>query len=156
MANQQVDIGKLSLEQLNSLKTEHETTINDLGAKHEAMKSSEARLKESRSALERLAESDGLGMLVPLTQSLYVPGRVKDADKVLVDIGTGYYLEKSADGARDLIDRRLDVVTKLAANVATVVEQKQQNLETIVMIMQYKMQAIQQRKEQLDAQQRHA
>nr|GMD13272.1 probable prefoldin subunit 5 [Ipomoea batatas] len=34
-------------------------------------------------------------MLVPLTASLYVPGTLDDADKVLVDIGTGYYVEKS-------------------------------------------------------------
>ncbi len=26
-------------------------------------------------------------MLVPLTQSLYVPGKAKDADKVLIDVG---------------------------------------------------------------------
>lgn len=32
-------------------------------------------------------------MLVPLTASLYVPGTLDDADKVLVDIGTGYFVE---------------------------------------------------------------
>lgn len=34
-------------------------------------------------------------MLVPLTASLYVPGRLDDADKVLVDVGTGYFIEVS-------------------------------------------------------------
>lgn len=29
----------------------------------------------------------GTEILVPLTQSLYVPGKVKEADKVLIDIG---------------------------------------------------------------------
>lgn len=32
-------------------------------------------------------------MLVPLTASLYVPGTLDEADKVLVDIGTGYFIE---------------------------------------------------------------
>ena len=32
-------------------------------------------------------------MLVPLTQSLYVPGELADTDHVLVDIGTGYFVE---------------------------------------------------------------
>jgi prefoldin alpha subunit len=31
---------------------------------------------------------------VPLTSSLYVSGKLKNAGKVLVDIGTGYYIEK--------------------------------------------------------------
>lgn len=35
----------------------------------------------------------GKKMLVPLTASLYVPGTLDDADKVLVDIGTGYFVE---------------------------------------------------------------
>ncbi|RVX16296.1 putative prefoldin subunit 5 [Vitis vinifera] len=35
----------------------------------------------------------GKKMLVPLTASLYVPGKLDDADKVLVDVGTGYFIE---------------------------------------------------------------
>ena len=34
-------------------------------------------------------------MLVPLTASLYAPGTLDDADKILVDIGTGYFVEVS-------------------------------------------------------------
>jgi len=32
--------------------------------------------------------------LIPLTASLYVPGKLSDPEKVIVDIGTGYYVEK--------------------------------------------------------------
>ena len=35
----------------------------------------------------------GQEMLVPLTQSLYVPGELADTEHVLVDIGTGYFVE---------------------------------------------------------------
>lgn len=35
----------------------------------------------------------GKKMLVPLTASLYVPGKLDDAEKVLVDVGTGYFIE---------------------------------------------------------------
>jgi prefoldin alpha subunit len=35
----------------------------------------------------------GKKMLVPLTASLYVPGSLDDAEKVLVDVGTGYFIE---------------------------------------------------------------
>lgn len=33
-------------------------------------------------------------ILVPLTTSLYVPGTLADSNNVLVEIGTGYYVEK--------------------------------------------------------------
>lgn len=35
----------------------------------------------------------GAPMLLPLTQSLYVEGELADAENVLIDIGTGYFLE---------------------------------------------------------------
>jgi prefoldin alpha subunit len=31
---------------------------------------------------------------VPLTNSLYVPGRLSDPKHVIVDVGTGYYVQK--------------------------------------------------------------
>ena len=37
--------------------------------------------------------------LLPLTASLYVPGRLSDAEKVIVDVGTGYYVEKTREQA---------------------------------------------------------
>jgi len=36
----------------------------------------------------------GKPILVPLTTSLYVPGTLADPDNVIVDVGTGFYVEK--------------------------------------------------------------
>ena len=33
-------------------------------------------------------------VLVPLTGSLYVPGKLCDVENVMVDVGTGYYVQK--------------------------------------------------------------
>lgn len=35
----------------------------------------------------------GEKMMVPLTESLYVEGFVHEKDKILVDVGTGYFAE---------------------------------------------------------------
>jgi prefoldin subunit 5 len=39
-------------------------------------------------------ENDGKQVLVPLSGTLYAPGNLAVGGKVLVDVGTGYYLEK--------------------------------------------------------------
>jgi prefoldin alpha subunit len=44
--------------------------------------------------LHRLVFAADKKVLIPLTSSLYVPGRIKDTENVLVDIGTGYFVEK--------------------------------------------------------------
>lgn len=38
--------------------------------------------------------ADKKEILVPLTNSLYVKGNISSPDRVLVDIGTGFYVEK--------------------------------------------------------------
>ncbi|KAJ8612503.1 hypothetical protein CTAYLR_003688 [Chrysophaeum taylorii] len=152
-SSREVDIASLSLDQLNQLKQQHEQEIQNYTAQHSDMKQLESRFKESRSALEVIAtdpNAEGRELLVPLTQSLYVPGKIVDAENVLVDIGTGYYVEKSVAAAKDLLDRRVDLVTKNSDSVTQVVMQKQRNLEAIVMMMQYKLSQIQEKKADLD------
>lgn len=60
------------------------------------------KFSESLESVEQLTpESAGRQILVPLTGSMYVPGRLVEPERVLVDVGTGYYLEKTTPGARD-------------------------------------------------------
>jgi prefoldin alpha subunit len=40
------------------------------------------------------ANEVGREILIPLTSSLYVPGRLTDVENVVIDVGTGYYVKK--------------------------------------------------------------
>lgn len=51
---------------------------------------------------------------MPLTASLYVPGTLDEADKVLVDVGTGYFIEVSFVGILYSIVDSLFFLTKKA------------------------------------------
>lgn len=42
-------------------------------------------------------------ILVPLTSSLYVPGKISNVSKVIVDVGTGYYVEKVSIGVNIIL-----------------------------------------------------
>jgi prefoldin alpha subunit len=71
MASQEMDISKLSLDQLNQLKSQHEDEVQQLSMRHSSLKTAEARFRESRGALLAISpEDEGAEMLVPLTQSL--------------------------------------------------------------------------------------
>jgi len=45
-------------------------------------------------------ETEKKSILVPLTNSLYVRGALTQPDRVLVDIGTGFYVEKVTERSR--------------------------------------------------------
>ena len=41
-------------------------------------------------------EDDNPEILIPLSNSLYIPGKIKSKDKFILDIGTGYRAERTA------------------------------------------------------------
>jgi hypothetical protein len=47
-------------------------------------------------------------MMVPLTESLYAPGALGSTEKVLLDIGTGYFVEVRAQKASAQKSERRD------------------------------------------------
>ena len=78
---------------------------------------------------------------MPLTASLYVPGTIVEPERVLVELGTGYYAEKSVAEAQALISRKVSMVSKNADNMQETVTHKRNNLETIVMVMRSRLNA---------------
>ncbi len=59
------------------------------------LKQAQVKFVDGLDSLKRLqAGGEGKEVLVPLTNSLYVGGQLEDAEKVVVDVGTGYYFEK--------------------------------------------------------------
>ncbi|KAG5531564.1 hypothetical protein RHGRI_026241 [Rhododendron griersonianum] len=89
-----VEIDKLSVEQLKSLKEQADLEVNVLQDSLNNIRTATSRLEAASTALHDLSLRKKL--LVPLTASLYVPGKLDDADKVLVDVGTGYFIEVCA------------------------------------------------------------
>jgi prefoldin alpha subunit len=94
--------------------------------------------KSSLAELE--GSSDNNALLIPLNSSLYVPGNLTDSGRVVVELGTGYFAEKSIEDAVAMIDRKLQLVAKSIESVESVGMQKTRTLEVLSNVMNYKMQ----------------
>lgn len=57
--------------------------------------------------IRRYNQNACLLLQVPLTQSLYVPGKIVEADKMMVDVGTGYYVEKDQQKTTEFLERKV-------------------------------------------------
>ncbi len=77
-------------------------------------------------------------MLVPITSSLFVPGETAPLDNVLVDVGTGYYIEKSIPQAGEFLERKLGLIENQAVNVQKAAHMKNQNLSQTIEVMNRK------------------
>ena len=63
-------------------------------------------------------------VLVPLTGSMYVPGLLTQPEKVVVDIGTGYYVEKDSTAAQEYFNRKVKFVTENMERVQAIGNEK--------------------------------
>jgi len=110
---QQIDLTKLSLQQLGQLKQQLDQELTVFQDSLQTLKIAQSKFQESGSCLDKVTpEAKGKEILVPLTDSMYVPGRMADTGSVLVDIGTGYFVEKNIEDAKDYFKRRVIYVTE--------------------------------------------
>ena len=97
--HQPVDVTELDASQLQDVGKQLEQELQHLTASYGQLKAAQAKFRtciESVNAINpKNADKE---ILVPLTSSLYVPGTIADTQKVLVDVGTGYYVEKVSKG----------------------------------------------------------
>jgi len=70
-----------------------------------------------------------LKMLVPMSQAVFVDAYVSQPEKVMVDIGTGYYLEKDTGKAADFMSSKVEGIQKSAAQVSQLLQKKQSVLD---------------------------
>lgn len=82
-------------------------------------------------------------MLVPLTQSVFVPGKIGSLSEVLVDVGTGFYVGKPIAGAIDIMKTKADMVGSEVSSLQKVLSVKQSNLEVIVQHLEMRAQMMQ-------------
>ncbi|KAL6199699.1 hypothetical protein ACLB2K_029482 [Fragaria x ananassa] len=120
------EMEKLSVEQLKAMKEQTDLEVNLLNDSLNNIRTATTRLELTSSALHDLSlRPSGKKMLVPITASLYVPRTLQDPDQVLVDVGTGYFIEKNMPQAKDYCDRKISL---LKSNFEQLVKQPKKEL----------------------------
>jgi len=138
----------MSLEQLNTMKQQEETRLGALTSRYAQLRAAAARLHASQNAISELSpSSDGKEVMIPLTESVYVPGKLREPNKLLVEIGTGFYVEKTAKETNGFLERKLKIVDANSENITRAVQATRQNLESITVTMQGKILEIKARQE---------
>lgn len=85
---------------------------------------------------------DAKTCLIPLTGSMYVPGKIKDINNVIVDIGTGYYVEEDRDSAKDYFKRKVEFVSEQMEKIEILGYEKSQIRDAICDVIQLKVQQL--------------
>ncbi|KAI4277125.1 MAG: hypothetical protein LQ337_001998 [Flavoplaca oasis] len=107
--SQPINLSTLPVPQLTSIKNQLTQELQHLTNSFTQLRAAQAKfrdcIKSIKDGIEKGAKTEGAAIkpiLVPLTPSLYVPGTLASTETLLVDIGTGFYVEKV---------RRLSLIT---------------------------------------------
>ncbi|KAK2889348.1 hypothetical protein QQF64_028501 [Cirrhinus molitorella] len=138
-----VNLTELSLPQLESLKTQLDQETEFLSSSIGQLKVVQTKYVEAKDSLNVLNKNnEGKELLVPLTSSMYVPGKLNDVDHVLVDVGTGYFVEKNVEDGKEFFKRKIDFLTKQIEKIQPALQEKHAMKQAVVEVMNMKLQQL--------------
>lgn len=89
------------------------------------LQSARNKYQESNDCIEKQKEvKEGAEVLVPLTGSMYVPGTIVNTKKFIVDIGTGYYVQKDYETALDFFKRKVTFLQEQMEKYVKILQEK--------------------------------
>lgn len=68
-----------------------------------------------------------------------MPGKLADTEHVLVDVGTGFYVEKSTADAQTFYNGKIEELGKNIKDLENIVNGKAQNLRMVEEVLRQKM-----------------
>lgn len=126
-----MNINSLSVPQLRALQTRLSSELEHLTTSHTKLRAAQSKFRDCiRSINEGVVGSEKKGtagkddILVPLTSSLYVRGKLADREKVLVDVGTGFYVEKTPAKAIEFYEKKVKTLETNLTELEKIVQTK--------------------------------
>jgi len=140
MSSQQVNVADLNLSQLTEVKRQLDEELSHLTNSFAQLRQAQAKFRACIDNIQEVnPQNADKTILVPLTNSLYVPGKLSDPEHVMVDVGTGYYVKKTRTQAVGHYQKKVDFVRNNLETLQATIEKKQDNLNYLLQVMQSKM-----------------
>ncbi|KAK9663833.1 hypothetical protein RND81_14G001500 [Saponaria officinalis] len=105
------EMEKMSVDQLKMVEEQCDGEVKLLQDGINNIRTALSRLDIASTSLHQLSlRPQGKKMLVPLTASLYAPATLDDSHNLLVDIGTGYFVQKTMSEGKDYVLRKINLL----------------------------------------------
>ncbi|KAG2228202.1 hypothetical protein INT45_010994 [Circinella minor] len=131
---QTVNLNDLDLPSLQQVKVQLEEELSHLTQSYGKLKGAQARFLDCAESVESIKGEKADDKTILLS----------NVEKVIVDIGTGYYVEKTLEGAQKFYQGKEEYVKQNLEKLQETINGKQSSLRAIVNVMQDKFQQQQQ------------
>lgn len=130
---QQVKLDQLQLEDLVQLKQRLTQDLQTFLGSYNGLKALEQKFEFGKVLVEQVSARAKVGdeIMLPLSNSLFVPGKLKDNNKFLIELGTGYFSEYDANGAIAFCARKSAFTRDTAEKAQVEMENKRKFIEQV-------------------------
>jgi len=145
-----VPLEQLPPNALMTLKKQLEDEMMVLAQSLEQFKSAFAKFEDSKNIIKEFGDENNRNKetLIPMTSSVYVPGVIEDNSNLLVDFGTGYYVERNVSQTMEYCARKAQLIKDNMENLTNTINQKGRFVDSITLTLQRKIAQMQQQQAQ--------
>lgn len=148
MSQRRIDLSQLAPQQLAEIRKSTEQEIQHFTQSLQALQTAQLKLQDCINTIDSMEQSTTEDLLVPMTSLLYLPGKVKQKDQYLVDIGTGYFVEKTAKDAQVVYQKKLTKLDEDSKKLKDILILKNDAINNINMILRKKVAEMEQQQQQ--------
>ncbi|KAI1806477.1 Prefoldin alpha subunit [Daldinia bambusicola] len=138
-----INLDTLSAQQLSQVKKQLDEELEHLTSSFTQLHAAQSKFRECLRCVQDKNKSPALrenhSILVPLTNSLYVRGTLSDASHVVVDIGTGFYVEKDIKSAANFYENKVGELGASIKDLEAIVQGKTNNVRVVEEVLRQKM-----------------
>ncbi|KAI9766094.1 MAG: subunit of tubulin prefoldin [Geoglossum simile] len=137
---QPVDLTTLPLPHLTSVKKQLDEELEHLTTSFTKLRAAQVKFQECLRTIRDAVDPKVRGkiILVPLTTSLYVPGTMADTENVIVDVGTGFYAEKTTKDALQFYNGKIEELGTNLKDLESIIQGKSSNLRVVEEVLRQK------------------
>lgn len=142
-----MDLSKLNLEaltikELTTLKQKLEEDMRVFLDTKRKFLDLKRKYQESKILVKNLKQKEPVNapqeIFIPLSNSVYIPGEIRDRDSYIVDIGTGYYAERNSEQTIEYCDQTCALLDQNVLALGKEIQVKKEFLDKLNINVQKK------------------
>ena len=121
-----VDLTKLGPEQLAAVKQQIDQEFQHFNQSLQALTLARNKFQDCIEDIKSISspENKDQKIMVPASASLYIPGKIVENNKFMVDVGTGYYVEKTDTEAISFYEHKIQKLNKESIQIQNIIKEK--------------------------------
>lgn len=127
----EIPLENLSLEQLGYIGKQIEQELSSYSSYLTSLKVAYNKFVDNKEYVKDLTNCQEKELLVPITSSLYIPGKCSDITNVMVEIGTNYFVETKIDKAEKFCERKIAIIKENMEKIEEIIKNKTSHMNVI-------------------------